>query len=66
MCTIGLIINLSLPLPSQDERTLHPLTLGCIASYYYLHHGTVRLFKDRLHPNSTHRDLLQLLCVRTN
>ena len=44
---------------------LHPLTLGCIASYYYLHHGTVRLFKDKLLPNSSHQDLLQLLCVRS-
>ena len=47
----------------QDERTLSPLTLGCISSYYYLHHMTVRLFREKLHPHSSFEDLLQLLCV---
>ena len=49
---------------SQDERTIHPLTLGCISSFYYLHHTTVRLFREKLYPHSSFEELLQLLCVR--
>jgi activating signal cointegrator complex subunit 3 len=45
----------------EDDRTLQPLTLGCIASYYYLHHSTVRLFKERLHTTSSYEELLLLL-----
>ena len=47
----------------EDDRTLQPLSLGCIASYYYLHHTTVKLFKERLHPQSSFEDLLLLLSV---
>ena len=48
----------------EDDRTLHPLTLGCIASYYYLHHSTVKLFRERLHSHCSFEELLQLLAVR--
>ena len=47
----------------EDDRTLQPLTLGCIASYYYLHHTTVRLFRDKLNHRSSFEDLLLLLSV---
>ena len=47
----------------EDDRTLQPLTLGCIASYYYLHHPTVRLFGERLHATSSYEELLILLSV---
>lgn len=47
----------------QDDRTIQSLTLGCIASFYYLHHTTVRLFREKLYAHSTFQDLLQLLCV---
>ena len=47
----------------EDDRTLQPLSLGCIASYYYLHHTTVRLFSEKLQPQSSFEDLLLLLSV---
>ena len=47
----------------EDDRTLQPLTLGCIASYYYLHHTTIRLFRDKLNHRSSFEDLLLLLSV---
>jgi len=41
------------------------MTLGCISSFYYLHHKTVRLFRERLTHQASFEDLLQLLCVRS-
>lgn len=45
----------------EDERSLQSLTPGCIASYYYLHHTTLRLFQARLRPHCSLEDLLLLL-----
>ena len=42
---------------------MHPLTLGCISSYYYLHHTTVGLFREKLTSDSTFGEVLWLLCV---
>ena len=51
---------------SQDERSIEATVPGCIASFYYLHHKTMRLFCDRLHSNNTMEELLKLLCVSSN
>lgn len=61
-----IVLCCSLSPHTQDERTLQPLTYGCIASYYYLHHTTVRLFRERLQPNSSLEDLLKMISVRRN
>ncbi|MBN3311110.1 ASCC3 protein, partial [Amia calva] len=45
----------------EDCRTIVPLTYGRIASYYYLKHQTVRMFKERLKPECTIEDLLSVL-----
>lgn len=44
-----------------DESSVEPTQLGKIASFYYLQHGTVRLFKDRLREDMGHAALLILL-----
>lgn len=49
----------------QDERTIEPLTYGRIASYYYLKHQTVRMFKERLKPELPIQELLSILTVST-
>lgn len=51
-------------LPSQDERTIQPLTCGRISSYYYLKHQTIRMFKERLKPELSVQELLSVLTVR--
>jgi len=48
----------------QDDYSLSPTTLGRIASYYYLSHSTVRMFKDKLTLNATIPELLTILAVR--
>lgn len=48
----------------QDDRTIEPLTYGRIASYYYLKHQTVRMFKERLRPELPIHELLSILTVR--
>nr|XP_028578883.1 activating signal cointegrator 1 complex subunit 3 isoform X1 [Podarcis muralis] len=45
----------------EDDHSIEPLTHGRIASYYYLKHPTVRMFKDRLKPESSVEDLLSIL-----
>jgi activating signal cointegrator complex subunit 3 len=46
----------------EDEMNVAPLTLGRIASYYYLHYTTVKLFNDNINENSAIQDLLNILC----
>jgi len=48
----------------QDDYSLSPTTLGRIASYYYLSHSTVRMFKVKLTPNTTIPELITVLAVR--
>ena len=48
-------------LVSQDNRSLNPQTPGRIASYYYLHHRTVRMFQDSLGPECSIPDLITVL-----
>jgi len=50
----------------QDDYSLSPTTLGRIASYYYLSHSTVRMFKDKLTPNGTIPELITFLAVRNH
>ncbi|KAK7147949.1 hypothetical protein R3I94_010466 [Phoxinus phoxinus] len=45
----------------QDDQTIDPLTYGRIASYYYLKHQTIRMFKERLKPELPVQDLLAVL-----
>ncbi|GAA6066161.1 activating signal cointegrator 1 complex subunit 3, partial [Tachysurus ichikawai] len=45
----------------EDECTIEPLTYGRIASYYYLRHQTVRMFKERLKPELPIQELLSIL-----
>ncbi|XP_076445059.1 activating signal cointegrator 1 complex subunit 3-like isoform X3 [Babylonia areolata] len=45
----------------EDNVTVRPLTLGRIASYYYINHHTVRMFFDRLKADTSIPDLLDVL-----
>lgn len=45
----------------EDNRTIEPLTYGRIASYYYLKHPTIGMFKDQLKPESSVEELLLIL-----
>ncbi|XP_061176706.1 activating signal cointegrator 1 complex subunit 3-like [Saccostrea echinata] len=45
----------------DDQRGVRPLTLGRIASYYYLNHKTMRMFRDELKAECTMSDLIQIL-----
>ncbi|KAM9353179.1 activating signal cointegrator 1 complex subunit 3 [Symphorus nematophorus] len=45
----------------EDDRTIEPMTYGRIASYYYLRHQTVRMFKERLRPELPIHELLSIL-----
>uniref|UniRef100_A0A8C5LGL3 Activating signal cointegrator 1 complex subunit 3 n=1 Tax=Jaculus jaculus TaxID=51337 RepID=A0A8C5LGL3_JACJA len=45
----------------EDNRSIEPLTYGRIASYYYLKHKTVKMFKDRLKPECSPEELLSIL-----
>lgn len=47
----------------QDDRTIEPLTYGRIASYYYLKHQTIRMFKERLKAELSIHELLSILTV---
>ena len=44
-----------------DDKSVVPTTYGRIASYYYIHHESVRKFKDNLTANSSLADLLSLM-----
>ena len=46
----------------EDGHTLHPSTLGCIASFYYLHHTSIKLFREKLFSGCTQEELLKVLC----
>ncbi|KAI1885583.1 hypothetical protein AGOR_G00205300 [Albula goreensis] len=45
----------------EDNRSIEPLTYGRIASYYYLKHQTVRMFRERLKAECSLQDLLLVL-----
>ncbi|CAO2627749.1 Activating signal cointegrator 1 complex subunit 3 [Lemmus lemmus] len=45
----------------EDNRSIEPLECGRIASYYYLKHKTVKMFKDRLKPECSIEELLSIL-----
>ncbi|XP_035527998.1 activating signal cointegrator 1 complex subunit 3 [Morone saxatilis] len=45
----------------EDDLTIEPMTYGRIASYYYLKHQTVRMFKERLKPDLPIHELLSIL-----
>nr|XP_046256523.1 activating signal cointegrator 1 complex subunit 3 [Scatophagus argus] len=45
----------------EDDRTIEPLTYGRIASYYYLKHQTIRVFKERLRAELPIHELLSIL-----
>lgn len=45
----------------DDNRTLETTTLGRIASYYYLHHQTVKMFRDSMGPDCSLSELLNVL-----
>ncbi|NWU99063.1 ASCC3 protein, partial [Upupa epops] len=45
----------------EDNRSIEPLTYGRIASYYYLKHPTIGMFKDQLKPESSIEELLLIL-----
>ena len=47
---------------NEDDRVLGPTVYGRIASYYYLSHLTLRMYKTRLHAEMTIEDLLNVLC----
>ncbi|XP_059556832.1 activating signal cointegrator 1 complex subunit 3 isoform X2 [Myotis daubentonii] len=45
----------------EDNRSIEPLAYGRIASYYYLKHQTVKMFKERLKPECSTEELLSIL-----
>ncbi|NXC38612.1 ASCC3 protein, partial [Penelope pileata] len=45
----------------EDNRSIEPRTYGRIASYYYLKHPTIGMFKDQLKPESSVEELLLIL-----
>ncbi|NWU79001.1 ASCC3 protein, partial [Onychorhynchus coronatus] len=45
----------------EDNRSIEPLTYGRIASYYYLKHATIGMFKEQLKPESNIEELLLIL-----
>ncbi|CAL1546554.1 unnamed protein product [Lymnaea stagnalis] len=45
----------------EDNRTITALTLGRIASYYYLKHGSVRTFRDTMKAECTIPELIDIL-----
>ncbi|XP_067458608.1 activating signal cointegrator 1 complex subunit 3 [Thunnus thynnus] len=45
----------------EDDSTIEPLTYGRIASYYYLKHQTIRMFKERLRAELPIHELLSIL-----
>jgi len=46
----------------DEEENVTPLTLGHIASYYYLKYTTVRMLNDRLDEDNDLPTLLEILC----
>ncbi|RIA90966.1 Sec63 Brl domain-containing protein [Glomus cerebriforme] len=46
----------------DDEFNVESTPFGKIASFFYLSHKTIRLFRDRLQSKSNIRDILGILC----
>uniref|UniRef100_A0A2C9KC69 Activating signal cointegrator 1 complex subunit 3 n=1 Tax=Biomphalaria glabrata TaxID=6526 RepID=A0A2C9KC69_BIOGL len=46
---------------AEDNRTITPMTLGRIASYYYLKHTTVRMFRGVMSSQCTIPELIDIL-----
>ena len=47
----------------QDNYSITPSVLGRISSYYYLHHASVRMFKDAMSADTSLKDLIDVLSV---
>ena len=45
----------------DGSDTIVPLTLGRVASFYYLQHATVSLFANSMHEKNSSKDLLEIL-----
>ncbi|XP_061675544.1 activating signal cointegrator 1 complex subunit 3 isoform X3 [Syngnathoides biaculeatus] len=45
----------------EDDQVIEPQTYGRIASYYYLKHQTIRLFKERLRAELPIHEILSIL-----
>ncbi|CAL7941276.1 unnamed protein product [Xylocopa violacea] len=46
----------------EEERILYPLSMGKIASFYYLSHHTMLMFKESLQESLTLEQCLHILC----
>ena len=46
---------------NDDDDVVEPLSLGRVASFYYLQHSTVALFARTMNARNTPRDLLEIL-----
>ncbi len=51
-------------LTQQDNYSIGPSVLGRISSYYYLHHATVKMFKDAMSGDTSLKELIDVLSVR--
>lgn len=47
----------------QDHKAIEATTLGRIASYYYIHHSSVRQFRDAMSADTGIPDLIGILSV---
>ncbi|XP_033120994.1 activating signal cointegrator 1 complex subunit 3-like isoform X2 [Anneissia japonica] len=48
-------------LVGEDNRSVEPQTLGCIASFYYLNHKTLRMFHDHIVAECSIPELINIL-----
>jgi replicative superfamily II helicase len=55
-------LSLSECIKIDEEFNVKTTPFGKIASFYYLSHKTIRLFRDRVRNDSTIRDILGILC----
>ena len=46
----------------EDGSHVEPTSFGRIASYYYLSHSTLKLFRERLSATNSMEDILSILC----
>ena len=46
---------------STEDESVSPTPLGSLASYYYLSHESIRMFKQQILPKLTEKDLIPLL-----
>jgi activating signal cointegrator complex subunit 3 len=58
---LGDLERAGLILQDEESGKLVPLTLGKIASFYYLKYQTMVVFSERLKPDATAQDLLEVL-----